>query len=172
MFVVHCLKISPVTDCSADSIFTFLVTWLSNSAVTFLTWLCLKVIKPPFLEEKTCCTSYWASQIHWVDSFVNGQPYAYFTNIHRLLVVTSIATLKHPFPSVCRSILVFRQTKNRITFSFCVFCRKFPSLIFVFTSLLLPCLHYKLYFVLTEALSMMQLQLLSFCIHFQRCYKR
>ena len=130
----------------SNSIFTFLVTWLSNSAVTFLIWLCLKVIKPPFLEEKICCTSYWASKIHWVDSFVNGQPYAYFTNIHRLLVVTSIATLKHPFPSVCRSILVFRQTKNRITFSFCVFCRKFPCLIFVFTSLLLPCLHYKLYF--------------------------
>ena len=40
VFALHWSKVSPISDCSTGWIFTFLVTWLSNSAVTFLIWLC------------------------------------------------------------------------------------------------------------------------------------
>ena len=47
--------------------------------VTFLVWLCLTVIKPPFLKYKTYCMSYLVPQIHGVGRRDNGQPYLSFT---------------------------------------------------------------------------------------------
>ena len=83
---------------------------LSNSVVTFLIWSCLRVMKPPFLQDKTCCTSLRVPQTHLGGSRDNE----YLNNILRLLVVTLITILMHPFLGVCSSILAFQPTKNTL----------------------------------------------------------
>ena len=50
--------------------------------------------------------------------------------------------------------------------NFYVFCRGFSTFIFFFSIFIFPCLHYKLYFVLTEDLLMVRLQLLSLAFIF------
>ena len=79
MFALRCSKVSQASDCSTILILTSLVTWLSNSVVSFLIWLCLRVLKLSFLQDKACCTSFWAPQIHWVGSSYNDQLYLNFS---------------------------------------------------------------------------------------------
>ena len=117
VFDINCSKFSPVSDCSTGSIFTSLLTWRSNSVVKFLIWLCNRL----FCKEKHVVHRFELHRriaevvvimiIHTLTSR-NPETLVYLNNTLRLLVVTSITILMCPFLGVCRSILVFHQTRT------------------------------------------------------------
>ena len=76
-------------------------TWSIRFAVILRKWLCLNVIKPPFLLDKLCWRSYFAPQLHIFGKHDNGHLYRIFTRSQNsfsincilfLLVVELIAT--------------------------------------------------------------------------------
>ena len=54
-------------------------TWSIRFAVILRKWLCLNVIKPPFLLDKLCWRSYFAPQLHIFGKHDNGHLYRIFT---------------------------------------------------------------------------------------------
>ena len=145
-------------------------------------WLFVRVIKSPFLKDKACCTLYWAPQMLWLASCDYGQPYLNFFKSQNSCLFKQYPSsfsdnvdnhTDAPFSCVCRSILVFHQTKNIVLHLIFVYFVEVSQVQYLSSvSLFLPCWDYKLYFVVTEALLMTQLELLSCCILFQRCYNK
>ena len=68
-------RVSPLSSCNSGSTLTFEHTSVNSEAVRSLMLLCLRVGKPPLLQDKACSTVNLLRHTHSVGSSLGIQPY-------------------------------------------------------------------------------------------------